>query len=1058
MDEHKTHTPGELDDKYALEAIAKVKKGPFGYLVTHTRVVILLIIAIVLLGSIALFSMPRESDPEVKIPVAVVTTFFPGASPADVESLVTDKIENRLEELDNVKLITSSSQSSLSSVVVEFEASADLEDSVRELKDKVAEVRDLPDDAEDPTVVQIRANDYPIIAFSLAGDLSDLQFKQLGELVQDELEGIPGVSKAPLLGTLEKEYSVIANRGELNRLKINFNQIIGSIAASNIDSPLGFVTVDDVDYNLRTVGKFTSVDDVKNVVVSTVDGHTVYLKDIAVVEERLTDAETISRISLQGQPGQKSITLQIYKKTGGNILDIVDAAKQKVTDLQESNLIPDNVSVELSSDFSQFIRDDLNTLGSSGVQSAILIFIVILVALTLREAILAFLAIPLTFLVSFFFLNVYGFTINSLVLFALVLSLGLLVDTFVVILEGIFHNMRSGWGPRRSAMLSIAHYAKPLLSGQLTTIAAFFPMLLVSGILGEYLRIFPLTIATVLIASLIVSIGIVPPLAGFFMRSGKAHIAAEGKYSVLERFVTNRLRKWYKVKILKLLDNKKAKFKFVLATVGLFFVSLGLLIFGVVPVQLFPNVDIDFAYINIKMPPGTDLVRTEQMVVLVEDVLNDVSEIDNYVTTVGQSLSLGFGSSNRASDNRASININFVPKEDRGRKSFEILEDLREKFKYINEGEITVEELSGGPPTGAPIEARITGQDLVQLDALATQVVNTLKDTPGVINVSSNQDITPADFTFTLRKENISRAGLTAGEISGFLRTAIFGVTATQVSVGGDDIDVVVKLDKDKIASVEQLKNLSIFNNRGEEYKLSYLADFSLQPALTSIQHRDFERTFTVQADLEPGFVATRVTPDVEQKLQAAGIPNGYEISFGGEVEEIDQSFTELWNAMIVAVILILIILVFEFDSFLRPLIIMMVLPLMLIGVVVGMLILQLPFSFSVFLGIISLAGIGVNDGIVLMDKTMRNIKEKNMSPRQAVADAGDTRLQPIILTSVTTIIGVIPLAFADEFWLGLSASIIFGMLFAMVLQLFFIPMLFLKFEGKKIIKRLQSQ
>ncbi|MCD4760414.1 efflux RND transporter permease subunit [bacterium] len=1033
-------------NKFAEQAIKKTKGDIFGYFITHCRVVILLIISIFILGIFAVSSIDRESDPEVKIPIAFVSTFYAGASPFDIENLITDEIENKLEELDNVKLITSSSRINLSSIVVEFEAEADLDNSIRELKDKVDAVTGLPDEVEDPVVTQIRANDYPIITFSLSGDLTESQLKELGEAVQDELEGISGVSKVPLLGVRDKEFSVTINRAALSRLNPSLGQIVGAIKASNMDMPLGDITVDNINYNLRTVAKFKSLNDLEKVVVASDDKRPVLLKDVAIVKEQFVDQYIISRLSIDGALGQNTVSLQIFKKTGGNILDIVDSAKGKMAELQDSQIIPSQVSVEINNDYSSFIREDLNILGMSGVQATLLIFIIMFIALSFKEALLALFAIPVTFLITFIVLYFSGFTLNSMTLYGMVLALGLLVDSFIIILEGIFHNIREEAYPSvKAALLSVANYKKPLTAGMLTTVAAFFPMLLVSGIMGEYLRIFPITIAIILTSALFVSLVLVPSFAGMFLAKGQ--FAKKNKESILERYVTVRLRKIYRQKIVKFLSSRKDKIKFGITVTILFLVSLGMLIGGIVPVELFPKIDMDFLYIDIKAPVGTELVETDRIVLHVEEILYSKNYIKNFVTTIGQSSSIGSFDAGSSSEHLASISINLVSLDERDKKSFEIVEELREEMKSINEGDITLKELSAGPPTGAPIEVRVSGDDLTVIENLANKVKDILKNTEGVVNVDSNQEVSPADLTFKLNNEAVARSGLTIADVSSTLRTAIFGVTATEVSINGKDIDVVVKINKNKISSVDEIKNLSIINNSGQQVKLSSLSDFSLQPALATIRHRDFIRTISISADIEPGYTSSAIVNQVEKEIVGQGIPQDYTVNFGGEVEDIDQSFSDLWSAMIVAVLLILIILVLIFDSFIRPIIVIGSLPLMLIGVVIGMLIFRLPFSFPVFLGLISLAGIVVNDAIVLLDKTKRNIIERKMSAKDAIADAGDTRLQPILLTSITTIVGVIPLAIADPFWAGLSISIIFGLSFATILQLFVIPMLFLKFE-----------
>jgi multidrug efflux pump subunit AcrB len=1039
--------------EFIKEHIERTRRGPFGFFISRFRVVVLIILGILLLGVISLMELPREADPEVKIPIAVVNTIYPGASPSDVEELITDEVEASLEEIDNVKRITSSSKTSISTVVIEFEAEADLDESIRELKDKVSEIRGLPQEAENPVATQVRANDFPVITFSLAGNITETELKQLGEIVQDNLESISGVSKAPLLGSRIREFSVVVDSGLLERFNISLGQIIGSIGGSNMDAPLGNITIAGVDYNLRTVSKFSSIDDLRKVVVSNVNGANILLEDIAKIEDEFADQESISRISIDGRQAVNSVSLQIYKKTGGNILEIVQSAKDKLEELKSQGVIPASVYINTSNDYSSFIKNDLNTLGTSGVQATFFIFLIMLIALSYREAIISFISIPLTFLITFIFLNIFGYTINSLSLFALVLSLGLLVDTFIVILEGIFHNIKAGYNSTEAALLSVAHYKKPLTAGILTTISAFVPMLLVSGILGEYLKVLPITISITLFSSLFVSFIIVPSLSGFLLRKSK--FTAEGKDSILERYLTNKLQRVYKRNICKFLGKRKFKVIFSLVFGGLFIGALSLLFTGIISIQLFPKIDVDFAYINLKMPVGTDIKETEKVVNQIEDILYDNLDLESFVTTIGQSYSFDFISGG-GGNNLASINLNFIDKDKRNKKSYEITEELRGKLGQINKGEVVVTEISAGPPTGSPIEVRVMGEDLAVLDGLISRIVDNLKNTEGVINIENSKEVSPADLVFEVKKDVLLKYGLTVGDIAGTLRTAIFGSTATDISIEGDDVDVVVRIDKEKISSTEDLKNLAIKSRLGGSVKLSQVVDFSLDPAPSTIRHRDLKRALTVSAELKPGFTPAEIVPMIEEIIKKEGIPEGYIMEFGGEVEDIEQSFSELWNAMIVALLLILIILVLQFDSFVIPFAILLPLPFTLIGVVFGMLILGLDFSFSVFLGLVSLSGIVVNDAIVLVDKTKRNVREMGMTPREAVASAGESRLQPILLTSITTIIGVIPLAMADEFWLGLSIAIIFGLSFATILQLFMIPMLFLKFEGKAILKKVK--
>lgn len=1028
------------------DRIEREKSSIFGFFITRTRLSILLIAAIVFGGLFALFNIPREADPEVRIPFAVVTTPYPGAGPSDVEALITDEIERKIEDLDDVKLVTSQSTVGLSNVSVEFEADADLDESVRELRDKILEVRGLPDGAEDPIVTQIRANDTPIITYSLAGDLTLEELEDLAEDIQDELESISGVSEVAILGDRDREFQVTINRAALARSGLSLGAVIGTLQSSNFDMPLGELSIDNIDYNFRTTAKYESVEDIRNVVLADVNGSIVTVGDIATVEDSYADQETESRISIGGEPAVNTISLQLRKKTGGNILDIVDTSKERLDEMKLDGRIPECCSVEVTNDFSQFIRRDLQTLGTSGVFTVILIFIIIYIALSVTEAFISLLAVPFTFFITFFVLNAAGYTLNSLSLFSLVLSLGLLVDTFIVVMEGVFHNLRKGYKALDAALLSVSHYKKPLFAGVFTTISAFVPMLLVSGILGEYLKVLPITISITLLSSLFVSLVLVPMMSAVFMR--KEEVGAERRRSFLERHVTDRLGDWYYVKVKHFLGNKKQKKRFSFWITMAFLLSFAPLVTGLIPVQLFPNVDVDFTFVDVEMPIGSSLSETNEAVGRVEDYLYTRDDIKSFVSTVGQTSTFGsFGETGSTKSHLATITVNFVDAEERDVKSFDIIDEMRDDLKDFEGALVAVREVTGGPPTGAPIEARIVGDDLADLSRAAEVVESVLRDTEGVVDIESNESTSPAEFTFALDRERLARAGLSVGEVSTFLRTVLYGMTVTEINLEEEEVDVVVQFEETSITSVDDIQNLSIPTARGEQVKVAAVTDFSLQPALATIRHRDFKKTLTVRANLKPGFNPASVTPQIEATLADREIPSGTTVSFGGEVEDIDQSFNELWSAMIVAVLLILTILVLQFNSFKQPFAILMTLPLMLIGVVFGMLVLGLPFSFSTFLGLVALAGIVVNDAIVLLDKANRNRKELGMSARDAVADAGLTRLQPIILTSVTTIAGVIPLALADEFWFGLSTAIAFGLAFATILTLVVVPMLYLRFS-----------
>lgn len=1055
LEDNNLNSVSPSSDELDRKKISDAKKSGLSFFIRRPRVTIILIIGIAIWGAIAAFSLPREANPEVEIPFGVVTTLFSGASPADVEELVTDKIEEKLENIDDIKLITSNSSLSFSSVFVEFEASADLDKSIQDLKDAVSEVRGLPEGSEDPEVMEINFNDLPVVTFSVVGDLTDMELKDLAKIIQEQLEAIPGVSQVPVTGVRNREVAVEINPGELERLSVSINQVVMALQGANVNLPLGDIEVGEINYNVRSSGRFAEVSDLNNVVVKNSPAGTVLLSDIATITDGLRELNSVSRVSLDGKNIFPAISMQVYKRTGGNIIEIVDATKEKIEYLEQTGIIPATAEVEVTNDLSQFIREDFNTLSSSGIQTSIIIFVLLTLALSFRKAVTAILAIPLVFMMALGILSLTGSTLNSLVLFSLVLSMGLLVDTIIVLLEGIHAGLRRGFSPMDASLYSLQTYKWPVLAGALTTISAFLPMFLVSGILGEFLKTLPITISATLGSSLFVGLVIMPGVAAFLLSRGrKVNVEEE---TIFEKYLIHKLEAFYGRVIRKILLTRRLKRRFMGSLATLFVISVMVVASGLIPVQLFPVVDIDYFYVNIELPAGSTLKNSNFVTARLERELFDIPEVKNFVTNIGVSLNTGdslFGASNA---NTAQIVVNLVDAEERARKSFEVASELREKFKEVSGAKITVAEMSAGPPTGAPVEVRVTGDDFVSIEEGASRVIALLKKIDGVINIESDSKLSPPEFSFELRQENLGRYGLSAASVAPALRAAIEGVTATNISLEGEDVDVVVSLANSEIDSVEELKNLGIVSPSGSIVRLDQIARFDISPSLTVIRHRDNERVVNIRADVE-GTSPAAVKSLFEEKILEADLPDGVVARFGGEVEDIEQSFTELWYSMIVAVILILFIMVLQFDSFKQPLIIILTLPLAVIGVVAGTFILRLDFGFATFLGVVALSGIVVNDAIILIDRINYNLKTRKLKMAESIIEAGEARLEPIIMTTLTTIAGVTPLAFADEFWRGLSVAVGFGILFATVLTLVVVPVLYLRFEGRPWVKKRQEE
>ncbi len=1067
-------TPEKID-----QIIKKEEGNVFGFFIKNFRFTYLILIGIVTLGVFAMFTLPKESEPEVRIPYAFISAIYLGANPSDTEELITNKIEEKIKNVEDLKRYTSSSGVGISSVFVEFEAEADMIDSMNKLKDAVDLAKpSLPKDAQDPIITQLNFSDQSLITYSLVGEgYSEAELKYYADILQKKFEGIKDVSRAPIIGGLEREFQVIVDQSRLANYNLSLGQVVSAISRTNFNMPAGDIDIDGFTYNVRVKGKFTDANGLNDVVVASVNETPIYLHDIAQIKDTYKEKSSESRVGVGRNTPSKTVSLQVYKKTGGNILKMVDEANRIVTETKQSEVWPSTLDILKTNDLAVFVRDDFNTLGRSGLQTMVLIVLILSLALGIRAAVIASFSVPIAFLMAFIVIMSQDMTLNSMVLFALVLSLGLMVDNSIIIIEGISEYMgKYRISSYQAGMLSVWNYRWPIISGTLTTVCAFAPMLLVSGILGEYIGIMPKTIMATLLSSLFVALIVIPVLASKFIR----HTRSEEEYqdNNNEGDVTPdhlQGRKFRPVKKLKeiygnfmagMIYNKKKR-RWTLATAWIAFILAATMpVVGLMKIEMFPKVDIDFIVVNIELPVGSVLESTKQIATEVEKiVIDNLPEIDNYVTNIGQSINIEKGFGTGSGSHLASIMINL--QEDRKQKSYEISENLRPLTDKIQGAKISVLELSAGPPTGDPIEVRIYGEDLKTISLVTSDIKNILANMEGVINVDDNLEDTTGEFTFSVDRQKANYYGLDVATVASTLRNAIYGTKASEVLLDGEDIEIIVKYDKSKFSNVSDLENLLIFTAKGPT-PLKNIASVQLEPSLLSINHRDGKNTISVSADIEEGANLQKVLKEFDKRKEKLDLPASINIEVGGEVEDIDQSFRELFMSMIVSVLLIAFILVLQFNSFKQPLIIIFSLPLAIPGVIIGLFLTGLAFGFPAFIGIVALSGIVVNDAIMLIDKINKNLKaipirQACLPDRQgtdnefydAIIEAGVARLQPILLTTLTTIAGILPLYFANEIWRGLSITIAFGLAFSTILTLIVVPIMYVWLCKKDYDKKL---
>ncbi|MBU4536663.1 efflux RND transporter permease subunit [Patescibacteria group bacterium] len=1013
---------------------------------------ILLIFSLIIAGLFSLVSIPKESAPEIQIPIAIVSTFLPGASAVDTERLITNKVEDQLiNNLDSLDSITSTSGEGFSSIVVNFNADADIQLSIQKVKDEIDKVKsELPSEAEDPIVSDINFADQPILMLSITSDLPATEFIKLSQDVEDKLKSVSGVSKIIISGISEREVQVIANQSALSKFNLSITDLVGAISRANSSLPVGDIEMQGIKYPLKFKGDIVDTEEIKDIPVLNIGGEVVYVRDLAFVSDGVSQTSSFSRVSVNGQPSQQAVSLSIYKKRGGDITTIVNGVKKELAEMQDGGIL-EGTEVLTTIDLAEYLNDDLKNLSMSGLGTVLLVVLVLYLAIGWREALIAGLAIPFSFLIAFVGLYATGNTINFISLFALILAVGILVDSAIVVTEAMHTKIKSGMSGQQSAVETIKEFYMSLTSGTMTTVAAFFPLFFLSGIMGKFVSGIPYTLIFVLFASLFVALGIVPLIAMVVLKkngnSGSKLFKKQTEY-------TNILQNWYKGKLEYILGNKDFQKKFLWSMGIALILSFVLPISGLLKTTLFPADDLDFIYVDAEMPQGTILVETDMAVRAIEEVLYSQPYIESFATSVGSSNA--FSGSGSGSGEKLG-NITVLLKDNRSKASYELVEDLRIALSDIKTIEIKVAQPSDGPSSGDPISIKFFGEDLDDLERVVLKAESVLKDISGTVDVTNSMKSNVVEFVLKINRAKLSDNNLSPVAIAQILRASVYGMDATTIKTGGEDIDVLVKLNLNSEnvdpaltarTTIDSIRQMEIITPDGV-ILLGSLVDISLQKSNASINHEDGDRIATVSSQLKKGANAVEINKEFQSKIEdgTLSLPQGVTLKTGGENEDIAQTFTEMLMALVAGMLLVIVVLILQFDSFKQTGFIVVGVLFSLIGVLVGLTLTGNAFSFPSFIGVIALAGIVVNNAIILID-TMNVMKKSQpeISLKTVVVESAILRLRPVLLTTITTVIGMVPLIFASSMWGPLAFSIIFGLSFATIITLILVPILYVRY------------
>jgi len=1130
--------------------------GPTTWALKNANTIFLLILILGAFGFYTYRSLPKELFPDIVIPTVMVQTIYPGNPPLDIENLITRELEKEIESVKGIKKMTSLSSQDVSSIFVEFNTDVDIKTALQDVKDAVDKAKSsLPDNLmDDPMVSDIDFSEFPIININLSGDFSINELKSFAELLEDEIEAFPEISKVEITGITEREVKIMVDPYKLQAVDLSFGDIESAVKNENMAMSGGEILTGGVRRALSISGEFTDVREIGNIIIKHEDQNIVYLRDVADIEFGFEDPTSFARLD-----HQPVVSLQVVKKSGENLLNATDKIFKRIDQARSENLLPSNLRLTITNDQSEQIKLQLSNLENSMIMGIIFVVFVLFFFMGTRNAVFVGISIPLSMFISFVVMGMLDYQINMIVLFSLILALGMLVDNAIVVVENIYRFVEEGKPIGQAAREAVGEIAIPIISSTATTLAAFFPLLFWQSIIGEFMKYLPMTLIITLTSSLFTALVLVPVIMQRFYKhedptdkpnTKKSLIVAgamlllsvpffiagnntPGSLLVIFALIglsnllfLNRFARWFQLVFLVWLEKmylatlrialrRRNAFYVILATFVLLILATAFY-FGSSPrVIFFPSGDPKYINVLVELPLGTDIKTTDSAIRMVEDKVFELIESDKQIvksvlTNVGKgAVSENEGFSGRGGGpNRAMITVSFVNFEDRGGlSSADVLKRLGDSLIGRYPGMlVSVEKQNEGPPVGKPINIEVSGRDFDMLLSI-TDTLTTLVEASGIQGIEGLQidlDLGKPELSVTIDRERARRFGLSTGQVANTIRTALFGSEVSSFKVGEDDYPIQLRMKDEYRYNLATLLNQSITfrdqaSGRIVKVPISSVADVQLTSTYGAINRINRERVITIYSNVLEGYNPTEINNQIRSVLDRHDLPDGYRYSFTGEQQEQAESMGFLLNALLIAVAIILLILVGQFNSLVKPVIIMVTVLLSTIGVFGGLATFNMEFVVIMTgIGIVSLAGVVVNNGIVLIDyiNLLRNKRKLELGlsitddlPReeslQQIIDAGRTRLRPVLLTAITTILGLFPLAIGINidfislfenfdpkiyfggdnamFWSPMSWTVIFGLSFATFLTLVLVPAMYhalhlVKIKFKNLVSAVKSR
>lgn len=1100
--------------------------------------IFVIMVMIVLFGLGAYRDMPKEQFPEVSLPTVFINTPYFGNSALDIENLVTRPIEKELKAITGIKDVKSTSVQDFSVITAEFETWVGNEEAVRKVKDAVDKAKqDLPKDLnEDPNVFDVNLSELPIMTVNLSGEFTNDELRSFAEYLRDEIEAIDEISDVEIAGSLEREVKVDVDMARMDALQVSFNDIENAINWENMNMSAGEILNDGYRRSVRIAGQISDPQELERIIIKSENQRPIYLKDLAVVTFGYKEVTSIAR-----SDGFPVISLNVIKRKGANLLSASDKINEKVRIAREK-VFPSSLKVSLFNDQSVYTRSEVSNLENSIISGVLLVVLVLLFFMGIRNAMFVGIAIPLSMLMGIMWLHLSGTTMNIVVLFSLILALGMLVDNGIVVVENIFRYMQGGVDRVTASKKATGEVAVPIIASTATTLAAFFPLMFWPGLMGSFMKYLPITLIIVLTSSLLVALVINPVLTSRYMkvdaRANTAELSARRKrnihllaattlvigmlghfagiqwlrntmwivsgFSLLNYYFLRRAAFRFQATVMPWLEYNYQRFVqwalngsrpyFVFAsTFLLLIVAIITLAIKSPKVDFFPQADPVYVNAFVNLPIGKDISQTDTILRDLEGKIEKVlapyaSVVDAVLTQVGENTADPNSPPEPGiTPHKARLSVSFVPAGDRnGVSTALIMEEIRDVARGYPGVEIIVDKNADGPPAGKPINIELQGEDMDALAMLSDQMISFIesKNIPGIEQLQADVAMGKPELIIKINREAARRFELSTAQIASSIRTSIYGKEVSKYKDGEDEYPIMVRLNEKYRNNILGLLNQKITfrnpaNGRIAQVPVSAVADIEYASTYTAIKRKNLDRVITIYSNVLQGYNANEIVAKIKEELTQFELPVGFQYSFTGEQEQQAKDMDFLSTAFLLAVFSIFLIIVAQFNSVISPFIIMLTVLFSTIGVFLG-------YIFSgkdvviimTGVGIISLAGIVVNNAIVLIDYINLLIKNhmadhpgKNVYTmplpdiRYAVIQAGTRRLRPVLLTAITTVLGLVPLAIGFNFnfftlitesnphffiggdnvafWGPMAWTVIYGLVFATFLTLVLVPVMY---------------